>query len=114
VSHCRQQLAAQLGPMEDGALPDLLQRARALATFQQQRSSTQPSNAHGSSNGTAGAVAAASAKQDRRTPQQQGQQGQEFGADLEFHQPRAYASADEAVLAMCGRGSGSAEPGQPR
>jgi hypothetical protein len=108
--NCRQQLAAQLGGIEDSALPDLLQHARTLARYQQQRSPAQSSG----SNSSAGAGNAAPAGQTRSTFQQQSQPAQEFGADLEFHQPRVYASSDEAVLAMCGSGSGTAEPGQPR
>ena len=107
---CRRQLAAQLGGIEDSALPDLLQHARTLAKYEQQRSPAQPST----SNSPAGAGNATSVGQVRSTPQQQSQRAQEFGADLDFHQPRVYASSDEAVLAMCGSGSGSAEPGQPR
>lgn len=94
---------AQVGPIEDAALPDLLQRVRALAAHQQKQST---SASGGGSGLQSPAPAAATAQAER--PQQ------EFGADLEFRQPRLYASADEAVLAMCGAGSGSAEPGQQR
>lgn len=102
---CRQQLVAQLGQVEDAALSDLLQQARTLAAHQQQRRPTPPgSSVSGGSQSTSAGAAAKTSVPLR----------QEFGADLEFHQPRLYPSADEAVLAMCGAGFGSAKPGQPR
>lgn len=92
---CRQQLTDTLGLIEDSAIPTLVQRAQALQAF----SSRQASGASAAS--SRGAAAPVS---EQRI----------YGADLDFRQPRVYASADEAVLAMCDAAPGAATAAPPR
>ena len=91
----RRKLLAAVGPIEDAALPDVLQQARVLQEH---------ANKRGGGGSAAAQPAAAAARQ----------QEAEFGAGLDFQPSRLYTSADEAVLAMCGGAAGSATPGQPR
>lgn len=91
---------AAVGSVDDVALPSVVQQARALTAHAQKLG--QPSGGGG---GVAASQPGGSAA---------GAAAVEFGAGLDFRPPRAYVSADEAVLAMCGAGSGSAAPGQPR
>ncbi len=96
---------AAVGSVDDAALPSVVQQARTLTAHAQKLGQLSGGGGGGGGGGVAASQPGGSAA---------GAAAAEFGAGLDFRPPRSYVSADEAVLAMCGAGSGSAAPGQPR
>ena len=107
--HHRKRLITALGPIEEAVLANTVQQARTLSNFAQRRGGS------GGGSGWQQSSSSGVTPQPQPPPAPSGAEvPKPFGDELDFRPQTRFASADEAVLAMCEASPGGTAPGQPR